>query len=115
MQDGTIGSELVIRPLPVKHRRKPSGLQLLSGSQDDELFMDEEDFRSSDFMTPSSHPSANLPEDDEADNVIRKRRSTQHSIGSHVIYKRQVLKSESDYGRSCSTSLPFVTIETIAV
>lgn len=104
MLDGTIGSQLVIRPLPAKHR-KPAGVQLQGGSQDDELFMDEEDFRSAEFMTPSpplSSSSSTLPPANDTENAIlrRKRRSASgihHSIGSHIVYKRAALESESDY------------------
>ena len=91
---------MVIRPLPAKHRQqKPPGVQLQSGSHDDEMFMDEEDFRSADFMTPS--PPSTLPPANDTENAIRKKRSAsdmQHSIGSHVVYKRAALQSESDYG-----------------
>lgn len=108
-QDGTIGSELVIRPLPVKHRspvRKSSGVQLQGGSHDDELFMDEEDFRSADFMTPSppsNDASSSIPRANDTENaILRRKRSAasnyHHSVGSHIVYKRAALQSESDYG-----------------
>ena len=63
-------------------------MEQLGRSQDDELFMDEEDLLSSDVMTA-------------ADNEIHRRLrrdAAQHSVGSHVIYKRQVLQSQKDYG-----------------
>ncbi|XP_046651245.1 A disintegrin and metalloproteinase with thrombospondin motifs 18-like isoform X2 [Daphnia pulicaria] len=100
--DGTIGSELVIRPLPVKHRKlqqKSAGVQLQSGSHDDEMFMDEEDFRSADFMTPSP-PSTLPPANDTENALIRKKRSLydlKHSVGSHVVYKRAAIQSDDDY------------------
>ena len=103
LQDGTIGSELVIRPLPVKHRKlqqKSAGVQLQSGSHDDEMFMDEEDFRSADFMTPSP-PSTLPPANDTENALIRKKRSfydLKHSVGSHIVYKRAAIQSEDDYG-----------------
>ena len=71
--------------------------------------MDEEDFRSADFMTPSppsssSSSSSTLPPANDTENAIlrRKRRSTNvhHSIGSHIVYKRAALESESDYGKN---------------
>ena len=97
----------MIRPLPAKHRsplRKQAGVQLQSGSHDDEMFMDEEDFRSADFMTPSpplNESSIESANDTENAILRRKRRSASgyhHSVGSHVVYKRSALQSESDYG-----------------
>ena len=104
LQDGTIGSELVIRPLPVKHRKlqqKSAGVQLQSGSHDDEMFMDEEDFRSADFMTPS--PPSTLPPANDTDNALirRKKRSlydVKDTVGSHIVYKRAIIQSDDDYG-----------------
>lgn len=89
----------------MKHRKKAAGIQLESGSHDDEMFMDEEDFLSADFMTPSPPSAAGLfASANDSDNAIRKRRSlhegAHHSVGSHVIYKRATLQSESDYGES---------------
>ncbi len=100
----------MIRPLPLKYRRKQAGVQLQSGSRDDEMFMDEEDFRSSDFMSlqpdtdrsSASSASSDIPLADDAENLIQKRKRSvgpDHSIGSHVIYKRAALQSESDYGK----------------
>lgn len=94
---------MVIRPLPAKHRQlhhKSAGVQLQSGSHDDEMFMDEEDFRSADFMTPSP-PSTLPPANDSENALIRKKRSVfdlKHSIGSHIVYKRAAIQSDDDYG-----------------
>ena len=108
LQDGTIGPDLVIRPLPLKYRnRKPAGVQQFnSGSRDDEMFMDDEDFRSAD-------PTALLTRNDEENEIHRQRRKKrvagdddgqgsgggEHSIGSHIVYKRPFIQSESDYGK----------------
>ena len=60
-------------------------------------------------MTPSpplSPPSSStLPPANDTENAIlrRKRRSASgihHSIGSHIVYKRAALESESDYGKA---------------
>jgi len=63
--------------------------------------MDEEDFRSADFMTPSPpHSSLPVVANDTENEIIRKRRKrdVHHSVGSHIVYKRAALQSESDYG-----------------
>jgi hypothetical protein len=124
LQDGTIGSELVIRPLPVKHRKlqqKSAGVQLQSGSHDDEMFMDEEDFRSADFMTPSP-PSTLPPASDTENALIRKKRSLydlKHSVGSHVVYKRAAIQSDDDYGMCFFVSIlmlfPFIVMSSIEI
>jgi len=114
----------VIRPLPLKYRRKSAGFQLPGGSHDDEMFMDEEDFRDSDSVTvlqgrpPVAGAAAataadRLPHANDQENLIRRKRKRSvrtpqdsdesdddghHSVGSHVIYKRVVLESEHDYG-----------------
>jgi hypothetical protein len=80
--------------------------------------MDEEDFRSAEFMTPSpplSSSSSTLPPANDTENAIlrRKRRSASgihHSIGSHIVYKRAALESESDYGKDISHAFPIVAI-----
>ena len=99
-QDGTIGSELVIRPLPAKFRRnksKPAGYITMEGHlQDDEIFMDDTDFLNLEQVTQLRHDA------DDADNEISRRRrrrdAPQHSVAAHVIYKRRTLTSETDYG-----------------
>ena len=71
-----------------------------SGSHDDEMFLDEDDFLSSDIM---DHQTMTVPDDRE--NMIRKRRSVDHTISSHIIYKRAALQTENDYGKQSERNL----------
>lgn len=92
LQEGSIGKDLVIKPLP-KHLRKAK--QLIPDLSDDELFLNQDDLNS-EVSIDTGLPIHR--------NNKRSRRSA-INLNEHVIYKRKLNEEEyyGDYGKIYKT------------
>lgn len=89
-QEGSIGSQLVVRPLPPRLRGtlKPANNQNLTdveSANDDEMFLDQDGELSAEVAIDTGLP-------------IKRNKDTQH----HIVYKRKDKDHEdnySDYGK----------------